>query len=305
MRPQLCLPIALLLVAGFLTGCGANKATNPAGSTIVEENEIVAELATQPALLEDGISGSQDEVSLGSSSPGLAVIQPLTYRRVIRERNRRFEFAFSDSDTTGRPTRAVVTIRTRLIGSLHILAAPPEATPGDSAFLVRKPLDNIAVRRVLMRRVAGQDSAVRRARWRVAAASGVQVTSREHTTHIVSLRLQGAGLDTTITDPLAFVRMRNMPRLEPNSEVALTVTTERPDDVVVLHRHGLRYRLRGNGDNTYSGTFQVGMFARGMRHIGVDALSRGTLFDDEMPYDSQAWVLPHVIVPEVLEDPLP
>lgn len=297
MTPALRFPLVLMLLAGVLSGCGKNT-MKPVGSANDEQSAIVAELATpdNAALLEDGISDDSNATGVASLTPGVSAIRPLTYWRQFRTRDRTFEFAFSDTDSTGRPTRAVVTIRSRLLGTFNI------ATALDSP-RVRKPLDDLRVRRVLMRRVPGLHDP--RVRWRVAATSGVLVSSKDHTTRITSLRIQGGSLDTTITDPLVFVRMRNVLRLEPNSSVTFTVTTDRNDDVLVLHRFDGRFLMTNNGDDTYSATLQLGLFARSMHHFGVDAMSHGTLFDDTLPYDSQYWILPYVLVPEQLEDPMP
>jgi hypothetical protein len=297
--------LALLFLGGALAGCGKNT-TSPVGSTNqVEQDAIVAELAApgNAALLEDGISDDEATVGLGSA-PGVAAIHPLTYWRLFRTRDRNFEFAFGDTDSTGRPARAIVTIRSRLTGTFNILTGPAHGlSAGPDSTRIHKPLDDLRVRRVLLRRVAGPHDA--RVRWRVAATSGVRVSSRDHTTDITSLRIQSGALDTTITDPLEFVRMRNVLRLQPNSSVTLTVTTARNDDIVVLHRFGGRLLMTNHGDNSYSATLRIGLFAGGLRHFGVDAMSRGTLFDDVLSYDSQRWILPYVIVPEELEDPMP
>jgi hypothetical protein len=34
----------------------------------------------------------------------------------------------------------------------------------------------------------------------------------------------------------------------------------------------------------------------GLRHLAVNALSHGTLFDDALPYDSKAWALPFRVI---------
>jgi hypothetical protein len=41
-----------------------------------------------------------------------------------------------------------------------------------------------------------------------------------------------------------------------------------------------------------------------LRHIGVNVLSRGTLFDDQLPYDSQAWILPFMVKPNQMAEEL-
>ena len=89
-----------------------------------------------------------------------------------------------------------------------------------------------------------------------------------------------------------------------DAPVRLTVTTERNNDVVVLYRGAGRLRFHNNGDNTYSGGFQAG-WVRGTHHFGVNALSHGTLFDDALPYDSEAWALPYVVAPTILAEYLP
>jgi len=307
MRVPLRVPLLLLLLAGALSSCGksASVATNPAAaSSSAEQTQIVGELSQQPEVMEDGIADSEDPVTLDSPS-GLAAIHPLTYHREIKSRERSFEFAFSDSDSTGRPTRAVVTVTTRLRGVLHILAGVPgsDGTPIDSTTKrVNKPFVDIRTRRILLLRVCTSDDS--RVRWRIAATSGAVVSSRPHTTHILSLRVQAADLDTTITEPLAFFRLRHVLKLPAGTDVTLTVTTERNDDVVVLHHALRRFRLHNNGDNTYTEVWGSRVFERGVRHFGVNALSNGTLFDDALPYDSQSWILPFAIAPETMPEML-
>ena len=307
-------PALVLLVAGLLSGCGNNGVSNPVSTGATDDQtQAQTELASNPTVVEDGVSDSQSQSSMDGG--GFAAIHPLNYWRTITRRDRTFEFAFSDTDTTGHPTRAIVTIRTHLVGRLNILAGDPgtDGTPIDSTrHVLHKPIDEVRVRRVLLRRLpdalwaaAGTAASIdTRPRWRVAAVSGVQVSSAGHTTDIVSLRIQqGATLDTTITDVLAFIRLRTLPRLVPGVDVTLTVTTGRADDVVVLWHNDHRFRLHNNNDNTYTGVFQAGLLLRGLRHLGVDAMSNGTLFDDTLPYDSQRWVLPFVFAPERLDGP--
>jgi hypothetical protein len=71
--------------------------------------------------------------------------------------------------------------------------------------------------------------------------------------------------------------------------VTLTVTTQRPDDVVVLLHRDRRFRLHNNGDNTYTGTWLAPNVDE-IRHVGVNALSNGSLFDDAARYSSDAWL---------------
>jgi hypothetical protein len=301
--------LMLALAAGLLAGCGGESPLDPrSGATgDVEQAAVSAELAAHRALVEDEIAESADETRLEDATPGtFAAIRPVTFWREIRDVNRRWEFAFADTDFTGRPTRAVVTLHKLLHGSFNILAASPEAEPvlADSARfqVVRKRLHDHWVRRFLLVRVPLANSD--RTAWRLAATTGAEVTSFTPDggeapldygdTRIVSLRIETADLDTTITDPLEFFRLRNLLKIESQVDVKLTVTTLRNDDLVVLYwRHG-RERFHNNGDNTYTGTWRT-PFLLGPRHFGVNALAKGTVFDDELPYDSQAWILPYVV----------
>jgi hypothetical protein len=179
--------------------------------------------------------------------------------------------------------------------------------------VVRKPLLDNWVRHLLLKRISrstaerdgdqvsddsGDDDGPR---WRIAATSGVRVVSHPNTTQIQSIHIQAADKDTTITDPLALVRLRRVLKFASGEDVTLTVTTGHSDDVVVLNYRLLRLRFHNNGDNTYSATVHSAWLA-GVHHLGVNALSHGTLFDDTAPYDSDAWILPYVVEPTMLAD---
>jgi len=76
--------------------------------------------------------------------------------------------------------------------------------------------------------------------------------------------------------------------------VTITATTADPTDKVVLYSRWGRMPLRRMGDGTCQGRFYTPLMG-GMKHLAVNALSRGTLFDDAAPYDSKAWGLPYVV----------
>ena len=315
MTTQPKLPLFLLAAGLLLAGCGrdASSPTSPGAtgtgspSEQAERSEVASALAESPEAIEDGAFESDDEwttaaTASASGSVSLAEIRPLRWWRTIRDVERSFEFAFADSDSTGRPTRAVVTVHKRLRGSFNILAGHDSTAPHDSLERIRKPLADHWKRRILLHRVrTGDDS---RVRWRIAAVSGVEVTSRDAETDILSLRVQTASQDTTIENPLAFWFLRRIIRVEPGEVVTLTATTAANDDVVVLiHREG-RFRFANNGDNTYTGRWRAPAL-EGLRHVGVNALSHGTLFDDVAPYDSKAWILPYAVRSEVVAEYLP
>jgi hypothetical protein len=306
-RHWLAVPLALAL----LGGCSTNNdpmSADGSGTDADDQTQVTQEVARQPDVVEDGIYESEGSVAIGAEGAGVgtagldAEIRPLTFWRTIRSVDRRYDVRLSDPDSTGRPTTALVTVHKQLHGTFNILTGD---LPLDSSrSVVRKRLDDHWVRRVMLKRIpvaVATTSNTRRWGWRVAAISGVEITSREATSAIVSLRVQTAGFDSTVTDPLELFRLRAITKFEAGTEVTLTATTSRNDDVVVLHHRDGRFRFHNNGDNTYTGVWRVGRGA-GLRHVGVNALSHGTLFDDTLPYDSKSWILPYVVRPTELAE---
>jgi hypothetical protein len=312
MNAQLRLSMALLLAGGLLAGCGRNPGdplspTSGATGGANDPAQVSQAMASAPELVEDGQFESADQTRLDGPAGAAAAINPLYFFRSITSVDRQFEFAFADTDSTGRPRTAIVTVHKLLRGTFNIVTGPRiEAGVSDSSQLriVKKPLADHWVRRILLRRVPLATAAGDGPRWRVAAASGVDVTSRAATTRILKLEIKTASRDTVIDDPLAFFRLRSVMKFDPSEEVTLIVTTRRSDDVVVLVRAGLRARFLNNGDNTYTLVWHAPPGA-GLFHVGVNALSNGTLFDDQAPYDSQAWIVPGVVSPTVLAEYVP
>lgn len=315
---------AWCLLAAFAAGCGSTTdPTNPTATTSPpgdDRSAVLAVMETMPELAEDDLFlsdeetelGAQADMALGRRVAPTAAIRPWRYWRTILDIERRFEFEFFAPDSNGDPTRAFVTIHRRLAGTFNI--ATPTPAPGDSADagaalastddpareirIVRKRLRDHWVRRVALVRVETENSD--RRIWRIAGTSGVRVRSPVLTDAvpppgIQSLRIVKADLDTTITDPLQLLRLKQIMHATPGEEVTLTVTTTDADDVVVLLHRGLRFRFQNNGDGTHSGVWRVPRVA-GVHHFGVNALAHGTLFDDEAPYQSDAWILPYVTV---------
>lgn len=291
-------PLAILLLAG----CGKNAqvlAPSPEPST-TDQSSASEEVERHPEMVEESLYLSSAQTD---ASAGTAAINPLFFWRQILRVERSFEFAFADTDSTGRPTTAVVTVHKRLAGWFNVVAGD-DATEGSptEGHVVKKALRDHWMRRVLLKRI--DTASEERRGWRIAAVSGVKVTSRSAITRLESLRVQSGDLDTTMTDPLAFWRLRRLLRFQPEAEVTLTATTAAENDVVVLYAGDRRRRFHSNGDGTYTATWKARALA-GVHHLGVNALSHGTLFDDQAPYDSQAWILPYVVAPTELADLAP
>ncbi len=308
MRSTRFLTLALLLTSLSLVGCSKKNPTSPlTGATGDVSTQVLNTLAAAPSAVEDGLADAPTVASFDGTTGMLAAIQPLRFWRHITNVERSFDVVMNDSVT------ATVTIHKTLTGTFNILTSPTalgNMVPADSALtVVQKPLEDHWTRRVLLKRVApdGDDDDERdgvthegEGEWRVAATSGVDVKSAGVTTQIMSVHIQSGPIDTTITDPLAFQRLRKVLHFSPDTTVTVTVTTSRNNDIVVFQHADRRIRLHNNGDNTYSGTWRTGFFFWGLRHFGVNALSNGTLFDDQAPYDSEMWLFPYTLAPENL-----
>jgi hypothetical protein len=307
MRSKFPFLVLLLAACGFAAGCGTNHRTvlapvTPGTGTSADPAGVLQALSLAPQVVDDGQFETDEATTMGGAAAGsLAATNPLRFWRTITHVERSFEFAFADSDSTGRPTTAIVTVKKLLTGTFNILTGIPgtDSVPMDSTLrVIHKPLADHWVRRVLLHRRPGTNV------WRVVGTSLVKVTSKDATTQIVSVRVQAAGVDTTLTDPLAFFRLRRIVPVDPDGQVTLTVTTLRSDDLVFLVLRDHRFRFHNNGDDTYTGVFRMPVIA-GLWHAGVNALSTGTLFDDQAPYDSQAWLVPFAVRPYAMADELP
>jgi hypothetical protein len=300
MKKHLALALGLLFVVGALAGCGGkstqtsgpSSSGNTGGATAADQAQVADELANNTPLVEEDVYQSDTPMQLDGGSSGTALVRPLRWWRHIDSNTRTFQTDFSNPDSLGRPTMATVTVRHHLLGTFNLVAGDTAA--GDtSRTLIKKPLDDNWVRKLLLRRVR-IDSLGLSQTWRIVGTSGVKVTSKDAVTHIAWIRVQAGLRDTTISDPLELHRLRRVLWIADNTAVHITVKTNSSDDVVVLYRNDGRRRFHANGDGTFSIDFVTGDFP-GLRHFGVNALSRGTLFDDVAPYDSQAWILPFAV----------
>lgn len=282
---------AVAIVA--IAGCGGKTATAP-GPSNAEQTAVTTSVTAAPDLLDDGLvnSSANTAVTMNRARNGAlsieAAITPRFFWRTIVSAVPRLTFAFSDTDSTGRPRQVDVMVTRRLLGTFNILkASATNPAVLDSAHVIHKPLDDQWVRFLRLRRnLLGDEPNL----WRIVAATGVKVTSNGATTSIQSLRVQATGVDTTIIDPLQFWHAVHFLHFAAGDSIQLTVTTSRTDDIVLAYWHDTRARFTNNGDGTYSFTLHVGD-ADGFYHFGVNALSNGTLMDDTLPYDSMAWII--------------
>ena len=287
----------LLAIAGLaLAGCGhstnSTQASTSSAPTGSDQAQVAGVLSDNPDYVNEDLFQSQIAQSYDETA-GFAAITPLRFWREIANVQSTFDTQFGPPDSTGHPTTALVTIHRHLTGTFNIVAG--STTPGDtSRSLVQKPLSDDWTRKIALERLPDRfGPAIQR--WRLAGTSGVDVQSQGGSTHVDSLRIQSADMDTTITDPLQLHRLRRIFFVAEGSEVTLTAYTQSATDVVLFYGHDQRRRFTNNNNGTYTFTFTPGRFI-GLRNFGVDALSHGTLFDDSAVYDSNAWIFPYVVV---------
>jgi hypothetical protein len=288
-----CRPLATLLVLAVLAGCGkGTDATEPTPPAVSSEVVLAtAGITASPALLGDDlfdVTGSTG-ASARAAQP-MSAIDPFSFYRWVRTSSRDFTFAFSDTDNVGRPRAADVSVRRDLYGMLHIIQRPVGDTPPDTHAVVHKVMHDVWTRHLHLVRelVPGGGGSWR---WRIEQASGVSIASAPGTRGITSVHLVGTGLDVTVTDPAQLMALAQLPHAAVDDSVTVTVTTGAPDDVVALYWHDHRARMHANGDNTYTLRFSTGV-GLGLRGLGVNALTHGTLYDDTLGYDSLGWIVP-------------
>lgn len=322
---------ALLLTLALGAGCSssgnpvadAGPGADPA-ATYASPSGVQSEASALPAeefevdTYADGEEAKGDmsdpsfAVAVGGGATLDAPIDPLFWFRLIRSHERRWVVEITKPDTM--TVVAHVKIVDRLLGTFNV-ATHPDTIDGTivRGELVRKPLADTSIRKAVFVRHRivreGRDEEAADAedredgfrdgwsRWRLAAVSGAEITSDDGTRGIRGVRLQvGDRVDAAFTDPLELMRRGELLRLPPGVPVHVTVATADPTDVVVLYSRWGRMPLRRMADGTHQGRFLTPLVG-GLKHLAVNALSHGTLFDDEAPYDSKAWALPYVVGP--------
>lgn len=294
-RSLLTAGVVLAMAAALASGCG--KSSSPTAPTTgnTDQAQVATTLAAATSLVDDNLAEDPSQVTAaleparGASLQ--AAIRPFTWWQQITRETRTWTFAWSDTDSTGHPSQVVATLTKHMTGSLVIIPASAADSTQPSSQRITKPIDKTLIRHVKLQRLPLAGGRF----WKVIAITGAFVETPGATTHIESIRLQSAGVDTTITDPLAFFPLRDVIKFGAGDSVTVTVTTSRTNDPVYIHRWDWRHRLRNNGDGTYSFTWVTSAWS-GWRHFGIQAMTHGSIYDDTAAFDMQAWHLPFRVV---------
>ncbi len=288
---------AFVLLVAFGSGCSKSSSpTAPNPTSAGDAAQVQSTLTAATALIDDGLAQDSSSVSAAPASASRAAgvssieaaIRPFTWWQVVTAETRTWSFAWSDTDASGHPNTCIATLNDHMTGRLVVVPVSPADTTQPSATRIFKPLDKTLTRKVMLERLP---IGVQRL-WKVVGLTGAFVQTPGATTHIMSLRIQSAsGVDTTITDPLGWYSVHHIIHFGTSDSVAITVTTSRNDDPVFIHRWDWRHRLRNNLDGTYSFKWVTSPWG-GFRHFGIQAMTHGSIYDDTLPFDMQAWHLP-------------
>jgi hypothetical protein len=296
--------VALGLLAALASGCGTST-TAPGPNSATDGGQVATTLSATATLTDDGLAEDASQTSAASASVGpagegfaeplsvQATIKPHTWWQKVTAETPTWSFAFSDTDTTGHPRACIATLSKHMTGSLFIVpASAADTTQPDLAHTITKPLDKTLTRKILLSRLQFNGKWV----WKVVQVTGAFVTTPGATTTIVNIHLHSkSGVDTTVTDPLQWFALRHVIKFGTSDSVTVTVKTMRSDDVVYIHRWDWRHRLHNNLDGTYSFSWVTSAWG-GWRYFGIQAMSRGSIYDDTLPFDMQAWHLPFRVV---------
>ncbi len=278
--------LTTLAIAGSsvaLAGCFDSDSSPVSGSSEVASDEE----AIQVVLFEEESELADPDVRWfddGEGGPALAPINTHAWRRELLSLDRTTEIVIENPD--GEIPTASVTFTADATGLLHLWVCEE-----DDLLHLTKEFDDTGVRSLFFERTRERDR--RHRGWKLVALSGVLIESDATTRSIRSVRVQAGDVDKTITNVTDLVRVNDLLTLPAGTEVIVTVDTGDATDSVFLHRRHARARteLTNNDDGTFSGRWITGERG-GPRHVVVDVLSEGTLYDDVAPYDNVAWGIP-------------
>ena len=314
--------LAILPALVLIAGCGsqnpvANSTSDPA-ATYASATGVDTQVQSAPddfeaTTYEDGSVAKPDMpdapngTAFGGGSSVDTAIQPAFWFRLIRSNQRHIDVTFDHPDTS--TVVANVKVTDRLMGTFNVITRP-DTVSGQitERQWIRKPLADTALRFARFVRHKTNDATTDGdnddradgfrdgwSPWRLTALSGVTVTSDNGTRQIQSVRIQAGTFDSTYTDPLVLENRAAIAKIAPGTPIHITATTADPTDVLILYTRWGRQRMHVVSPGVHQGSF-LAPYQGGLRHIAVNALSHGTLFDDAGPYDSLVWGLPLVIV---------
>jgi hypothetical protein len=324
-RSELWMPAVLagLLLAGCAedqVGPGDSESAPVGVST--EQQAIEYYAVNDEFVLNDEETFADREVTdadAGSFGKIDAAVKPLRFGRIVTSITKTAETTFEPGDSV-----AIVHITKDITGIFKILAV----TEANETVMVEKRFNDVAERNVVFKRV-GRNTIRYWRNWLPVATSLVQggTVPPNNMVTITKLEVMTPTDSVVITDPQEFylyyrwmnvrelrgVRKHgDVPEFTGGQQVRVRVTLEStsPDTDFVAVRYGFlglhwkRFPMTLVGERHDGGVYTrvyettrarpVFMhFHRGWFTMGIDAVTRGTLFDDQAPYSASWWGIPY------------
>ena len=311
--------LTTLLVAGCKKNDGPEADTAPVGVT--NEEQAMTYFATNDEFVtNDEVTFSDKAIQsfdYGNFGKVDAGVTPLRWGRFITSVTRTVTTTVQPGDSI-----SVSQIAKTIVGTLKVRALTGR---GDST-TIDKPFTNQSLRNVIFKRVS-KDTKRFWLNWVPVASSLVEggTQAPNNTVNITKLVVTLAGgVTITVNDPEQYyLRYRwlklftggrkDVPEFVGGQQVKLSVTVvsaSADTDLVALRfgfdgTHQKRARLAltsqvTNGDGTFTRVFEVSKttplfmhFHQGAFNMGVEAMTKGTLFDDQAPYIVSWWGIPY------------
>ena len=316
----------VMALAGLLIiGCNKNNGSGPADDGTTPPTGISDERLARLDLANTFEFGNNDEVTIddqelqptdyGTFGKIDAAITPLRWGRFVTRVVRTTTDTVRPGDSI-----AVIHIHKLISGILKIRALRDTST-----VLIEKNFVDSADHNIIFRRFAhGQGRFWWLTNWLPIATSLVDGrTISPNNINITAIELDTPNDTISVTDPLNFYLRypwrrilgpgrKDIPEFNTAARVLLkaTVVSSSPDTDVVALRFGMdRFHKRRIpmqcvsqiplGANSYQRVFQTQFTMHifpGFFHVGVDALTRETLYDDQAPYSASWWGIPYRVL---------
>lgn len=302
MGHQLRLVPALLtvLVVSSLVLSGCGDSLTGIEAIEVDDEETLREFVEDHGFFDE--RGIYDAEGMEASDSGSReAIDPLTFWREVTERHVVRDVLINHEEGT-----AEVEVFKEIWGTLNII--------DENMVEYVKPMHHQGTRYATFARVDdvappdGQGNGngdgngenarrrYRRGRWVLTGVSGLVVESEVLSMNIDWIRVQSAGVDTTITDPSLLMDVpEDIMHFEVGDEVTVTVSGPPEGSMLFLHTRGHKSPFQYDG-GTFTGSWTVNH--RGVHCAGVQALAHDSIFDSEYPDDCLIWAMPYAVGPE-------
>lgn len=270
--------------AALLQGCMNSDSTSGPDAELGTDEEGI-----QNVVLDEDADWADTDVRYfdADAGPAAAPVATHAWRRQLTDFERDLNIVI-DAEAGEIPT-ATVSATGRAIGLLHLWACEE-----DDLAHYTKDWNDTAQRTMVLKKI--RPTARPHRGWRLAETTGVLIQSEGTTRQIQSVRIQAGDVDVTVDNVTDLIAREDVTRIPAGTEATITVDTGDATDAVFVHvrKKGFRSELTSNDDGTFSGTYVTGE-RPGVRHLLVDVLSNGTLYDDTEAYDNLAWGIPYVL----------